>query len=106
MGYQGGLIIGQPAGLGLSTLSLKGGQWKSFPTSADLPTGVTALAVDGPNLWVGGKAYLALVDPAHDKVLKFAYVSARSLAQIQVGGDCVWAQFDKHLYQAPLAAIR
>jgi hypothetical protein len=62
--------------------------------------------VDGPNLWVGGKAYLALVDPARDRVLKFAYVSARSLTQIQVGGGCVWAQFDKHLYKASLAAIR
>jgi len=105
MGYQGGLIIGQPAGLGLNTLSLKGAQWKSFPKSADLPTGVTALTVDGANLWVGGKAYLALVDPARDKVLKFAYVPARSLVQIQVGGDCVWAQFDKHLYKASLAAV-
>jgi hypothetical protein len=39
-----------------------------------------------------------------DKVLKFAYVRARSVDRIQVGGGCVWAQFDWHLYKAPLTA--
>jgi len=86
------------------TLALREGQWKTFPAITGLPSEqVTALTVDGRNLWVGGKAYVALVDPAQDEVLKFAYVRARSVDKIQVGGGCVWAQFDWHLYKTSLA---
>jgi len=56
-------------------------------------------------LWVGGMGYIALVNPAQDKVLGFAYVQAKTLDRIQVGGY-VWAQFDWHLYRAPLAGVR
>ena len=98
---------GQPTGLGLRTFSFKDEQWKTFPAITGLPSEhVTTLTVDGHNLWVGGKAYVALVDPVQAKILKFAYVRARSVDRIQVGGGCVWAQFDWHLYKAPLAATR
>jgi hypothetical protein len=96
---------GQLTGLGISTLSFKDEQWRTFPPITGLPNEqVTTLTVDGHNLWVGGKAYIALVDPEQGKVLKFAYVRARSVDRIQVGGGCVWAQFDWHLYKAPLTA--
>ena len=53
---------------------------------------------------MGGQGYIALVDPAQDKVLKYAYLHSRSVDKIQVGGGYVWAQFNWHLYKAPLSA--
>jgi hypothetical protein len=106
MGLYGTFHGGEPTGLGLRTLSLTSEQWKVFPPVAELPGGVIALAPDGANVWVGGPSYIALVDPAQGKVLRFAYVSVPTVDQIQVSGGCVWAQCDKHLYKASLAAMR
>ena len=50
--------------------------------------------------------YIALVDPVQDKVLHFAYVQAKAVDCIQVAGGYVWAQFDWHLYRAPLSALQ
>ena len=67
---------------------------------------MSALKVDGGNVWVGGHSFVALVDPAQDKVLKFAYVPQRSVEQIEVGDGYLWAQCEKHLYGVPLARTR
>jgi tetratricopeptide (TPR) repeat protein len=92
-----------PKGLGVNTLNLKEKQWHASQAVYGLPTEqVSTMTVDGQNLWVGGFGYVALVDPAQDKVLKFAYVKARNVDKIQVGGGFVWAQFDWHLYRGPL----
>ena len=97
----------QPKGLGLNILALKEEQWKSFPVVSGLPSdAVTTLTVDGPNVWVGGKGFVALLDPTRDKVLRFAYVGARHVDQIQLGGGCIWAHCDWHLYKASLPALR
>ena len=97
----------QPKGLGVNILALKEGLWKTFPAITGLPQEeVTTLTLDGPNVWVGGKGYVALVDPIQDKLLKFAYVRASSVDQIQLGGGCVWAHGGWHLYKAPLSALR
>jgi hypothetical protein len=93
--------------LGVSILNFKDGQWRSFKEAEGLPPGaVTTLTLDGPNLWVGGMGYVALVNPVQDKVLGFAYVQAKVVDRIQVGGGYVWAQFDWHLYRAPLNNVR
>jgi hypothetical protein len=98
--------IGSSTAFGLRVLAPKDGQWKSFPEVAGLPPGVNALKADGGNVWVGGHSFVALVDPAHNKVLKFAYVPARTVEQIELGCGCLWAQCEKHLYRVPLAATR
>lgn len=98
--------FGSSTAFGLRVLGSKEGQWKRFPAVAGLPPGVSALKVDNGNVWVGGHSFVALVDPAQDKVLKFAYVPQRSVEQIEVGGGYLWAQCEKHLYKAPLSATR
>jgi hypothetical protein len=88
-------------------LNFKDGQWRSFKEAEGLPPGaVTTLTLDGPNLWVGGMGYIALVNPVQDKVLGFAYVQAKVVDRIQVGGGYVWAQFDWHLYRALVNNVR
>ena len=94
----------RPPEQGLRILDLKNEQWKSFPAVAELPTGVTSLKVDGGNVWIGGRCCIALLDPAQNKMLKYAYVPARTVEQIEVGCGYLWAQCDKHLYRVPLSA--
>src|ERR1035437_9273633 len=92
--------------LGLNILSFRVRQWRGFKDIDGLPSGaVSALPLDDTDLWVGGMGYIALVDPKENRVRKFAYIRARQVDQIQVGGGYVWAQFDGHLYRAPLADL-
>ena len=93
--------------LGVSVLNLKDGQWQSLKGADGLPPGsVSTLTLDGNNLWVGGMGYIALVDPVQDKVVHFAYIEAQTVDRIQIGGGYVWAQFDWHLYRAPLSDLQ
>ena len=95
-----------PAGLGVEILNFQTGQWRSLPAAEGLPReNVHALAVSGKDLWLGGFAYVALVDPENGALRKFAYHNARTVSRIQVGGGFVWAQFDQHLYRASLAGL-
>ena len=103
------LFVGQygTGQLGVSILNFKNGQWRSLKASEVLPPGkVSVLTLDGNNLWVGGLGYIALVDPVQDKMLHFAKVKAETVDRIQIGGGYVWAQFDWHLYRAPLSALQ
>ena len=92
--------------LGVSVMNIKNGQWRILRETGGLMRGaVTTLNLDGSTLWAGGMGYIALVDPARDKVLHFANVPAKVVDRIQIGGGYVWAQFDWHLYRAPLSAM-
>ncbi len=87
---------------GVHTLNLKEGKWHSFPEVAGLPLGVSTVSIQGQEVWVGGMGYVALLDPARNKVLKYAYVKGWTIDKIQIRGGYVWAQFDWHLYRAAL----
>ena len=63
---------------------------------------VSALALAGNDLWVGGMGYIALIDPNHDQLKNFAFIQAPSVAKIQIAGGYVWAQYNGYLYRAPL----
>jgi hypothetical protein len=90
-------------GLGVRAFNFQAQQWRDFPLVPAFPNEmVDALTPDGRNLWVGGQGYVALVDPAQGKVIRFAYVRARSVDQIETAGGFVWAQFGHHLYRAPV----
>jgi hypothetical protein len=93
--------------LGVTLLDFKEGKWRSLKAIDGLPSGaVTTVAPDGQDLWVGGRGYIALVDPERDKVLKFAHVQTYSVDRIQIGGGFLWAEYDWLLYRALLQNIR
>ena len=71
-----------------------------------LPSSPTAMALQGRELWVGGQGFIALVDLEENKIKKLAYVPARTVDQIQIGGGFLWVQFDKHLYRDSLRDFR
>jgi hypothetical protein len=93
--------------LGLSIFSLPGVARKEIPRPGGLPPRmVSTLTVDGRNLWVGGMGYIALMDLSQNRVRKLAYVRARSVDQIEIGGGYVWAKYDWHLHRAALQGLQ
>jgi hypothetical protein len=93
--------------LGLHTFGLRDGQWHSFKAVDGFPSeSVSALALDGHDLWAGGMGYIALLDPQQEQIRKFACVQARSVNKIQTGGGFLWAQFNSGLYRTSLSAVR
>jgi hypothetical protein len=89
---------------GVNVVNLRDGQCRPLKIMGSfLPNSVSALAVDGNYLWVGGMGYIALIDPAQDQIKNFAIIHAESVDKIQVGGGYVWAQYGGYLYRSPLA---
>jgi streptogramin lyase len=92
--------------LGLTILDFQTGQCRSLPEIEGLPGySVTAMAVDGNDLWVGGYGYIASFDMTEGKIRKFAYVHSEEIDRVQigVGGGYVWALFGQCLYRAALS---
>jgi streptogramin lyase len=93
-----------PGPLGVRILDSQTGQWASLDCDEGLPAEqVSAIAVDGEDLWVGGLGYIALVDAKQNQIRKFAYIPANVVDQIQIGGGCVWAQYNGCLRRVSLA---
>jgi hypothetical protein len=91
---------------GLAIQSFRDNRWQSLVDAEGLPTPPTTMTLDGNDLWVGGEGFIALVDLTECKIRKFCHIQAAGVDRIQVGGGYVWAQFDWHLYRAPLAGVR
>jgi tetratricopeptide (TPR) repeat protein len=92
--------------LGVRILDLNTGKWRDTTADQNLtPDAVSALALDGDKLWVGGMGYLALLDFSEGKVQKFARVSGIP-CQLRIGGGYVWALINGRLHRAPLASIQ
>ena len=89
--------------LGLAVVNLKDlnvkylGEVEGFPGAA-----LTTLELDGTNLWIGGRGYIARLDTKDLKVRKYSYIPTRNVNRIQVGGGYVWAQYNWHLHRAAL----
>jgi hypothetical protein len=94
---------GKGGSIGVTFLNFKDLRPRSMGAVDGLPPGsVTTMTMEGNNLWLGGFGYVALADVKQAKIRKYAYIKARSVNRIQIGGGYVWAQFDWHLYRAAL----
>lgn len=92
--------------LGVRARALDTGQWHSLPAPTNLPPSqVTALLVNGDDLWVGGVGFIARYDSRDETLRAFCYIPAEYVHRLQVGGGYLWAQFDRHLYRVPLVSI-
>jgi hypothetical protein len=97
------VVVGQYRSPSVSILNLKDGRWRGLDSSTNFPSGLlTTVTLDGDNVWVGGRGFVAQLDTAHDKMLHLAYLKEDSVDRIQVGGGYVWAQCRWVLYRAPL----
>lgn len=97
----------QTGPLGLNSFSFRDNQWRSFQAVDGLPSKkINLLILEDADLWLGGMGYIALLDTKDNQIRKIAYIRAKSVDQIQVGGGYVWAQYDWHLHRASLSDIR
>ncbi len=85
---------------------LRDHHWEVLEDPDGLPHPPTTMTLDGNDLWIGGEGAIALVDLNSCKVRKFCHIAAAGVDRIQIGGGYVWAQFDWHLYRAPLSAFQ
>jgi len=98
----GSKVGGLPYRGALEVRSLHDGRERRLIEADGLPSFPTTLTLDGHDLWVGGQGFVALVDLDENKIRKLAYVPARSVDQIQLGGGYLWVQCDKHIYRTRL----
>jgi len=90
----------------LAIQNLHDHHWQILEDTDGLPNPPSTLTLDGNDLWVGGEGAIALVDLKEGKVRKFCHIKAGGVDSIQIAGGYVWAQFDWHLYRAPLSALQ
>ena len=82
------------------------GRWETISQGATFPEAPDVLQLDGSDLWLGGRGYIAAFDLNQHKIRASCTISAKSVDRLQVAGGYLWAQFDKHLYKVPLSAMR
>jgi tetratricopeptide (TPR) repeat protein len=83
-----------------------GGRWETISQGATFPEPPNVLQLDGSDVWLGGRGYIAAFDLNQNKIRASCSIAAKSVDRLQVAGGYLWAQFDKHLYKAPLSAMR
>lgn len=98
--HQGELQHGPP---GINILNFADNTWTQVKDSGVLPSGVvTALALDGGDIWAGGMGFIAKISPRQGGLQNYAYVKAYNVDHLQVGGGFVWALYDGQLHRARL----
>jgi tetratricopeptide (TPR) repeat protein len=96
-----------PGPLGVSVLSFADQRWTSLGNFSPLPSGmVSALALEGDCLWVGGATYIAKIDLAKNEMRSFCRIPATTVDSLQIGAGYLWAQYDWHIYRFALSRSR
>jgi tetratricopeptide (TPR) repeat protein len=86
----------------LSILPRRGGSGFHLGVGEGLPIGaVTAVALDGDRLWIGGPSYLALMDLNTRKILKRSLMNSTFVSQISLQGDDLWVRLNRAIYRFP-----
>jgi hypothetical protein len=92
---------------GLQVQTLSDGKWNSFGETAAIPQPcATALALDGADVWLGGRGYIGVINPEQKTMRKFCYTHAAEVYHMEVAGDSVWSQLNGWLYRIPLSVAR
>ena len=81
------------------------GPWEhvGVPEGLPLPNS-TATAVNGKDVWLGGRGYIGLVDLEKKALRKVGYMQANVVDHLEIAGGFLWAQFGGDLYRIPLSA--
>jgi hypothetical protein len=79
-------------GFGLHAYRTEDAQWPRMAFQDSLPSNiVTALASDGPDVWIGGDGYVAVANLDQDKIRKICYTRA-TIGNICVKDGFAWIQ--------------
>lgn len=86
----------------LTIASRRTGEVHHFGTREGLPfPSVTALALDGDRLWVGGPCYLLILDLPTRSVVRRCMMNNTTVHQLQLAGDTVWGRMNRAIYRFP-----
>lgn len=86
----------------LTIASRRTGDVHQFGTRDGLPfPSVTALALDGDRLWVGGPCYLLILDLPTRSVVRRCMMNNTTVQQLQIAGDTVWGRMNRAIYRFP-----
>ncbi|MDB6021659.1 MAG: hypothetical protein JWQ04_1516 [Pedosphaera sp.] len=90
--------------LGVNILNTKDGKWRGVKEVSEVPSGVvTTLALNGHDLWVGGKGYIAVMDLNNETIRKYAFINADAVDGLQIAGGWIWAKYGGYLHRASLS---
>jgi hypothetical protein len=88
---------------GLIVHPFDGTSWQTFRVAQGLPANqITAMALDGQALWIGGFGFIAAFDAHEQKIVKRCYVPAQSVDSLQITGGTLWARISDSLYRVPI----
>ena len=86
----------------LTIVSRRSGERHRIGTADGLPfPAVTALALDGDRLWVGGPCYLLILDLPTRSVVRRCMMNNTAVHHLQIAGDGVWVRLNRALYRFP-----
>jgi hypothetical protein len=92
-------------GLGMHVYGTAKGDWQHMAFQDELPANdVTAVALTGSDLWIGGKGFVAVADLNRDKLLGICHFSA-TVQAIQVQDGYAWIQLPRNLYRVSLHSL-
>jgi hypothetical protein len=78
------------------------GQWQGFGDKAAIPQqSVTAIALDGKDVWLGGRGFIGVFDPQLKAMRKFCYLRTLTVCRIEIAGGYVWAEANGWLFRIP-----
>lgn len=101
-----GIYSGQstkPGPLGVNILDMKDGKSRGVKEVSEIPAGVvTAMSIDGGDLWVGGRGYIAVMDLDKEVIRKYAFIKAQAVDALQIAGGHLWAQYGGYMHQVQL----
>jgi tetratricopeptide (TPR) repeat protein len=87
---------------GLEIRDVQSGPFRRLLERNSLPGRPTTLTLEGNRLWVGGQGFVAVLDLDSAKLTKVAYIPARTVDKIELGGGYAWVQFEKQIYRTKL----
>jgi tetratricopeptide (TPR) repeat protein len=91
--------------LRLQTLS--DGHWEGFGKEAGLPQPTaSAIALDGQDIWLGGRGFIGVINPAQKTMRKFCYTQIAEVYHMEVAGGWVWVQLRGSLFRIPLSVAQ
>jgi tetratricopeptide (TPR) repeat protein len=91
----------------LTISSRKTGEVHRVGTREGLPfPSVTALALDGDRLWVGGPCYLLILDLPTRSVVRRCMMNNTTVHQLQIADDTVWVRLNRAIYHFPRALAK
>jgi hypothetical protein len=98
-------LTARKTGLGMHVYGVGNGDWQHMAFQDELPANdVTAVALAGSDLWIGGKGFVAVADMEKDKLRGVCHFFG-TVQSIQVQDGYAWIQLPRNLYRVSLQSL-